>query len=401
MKSRYTRCAPMVLTIPLLVCNGLVSSAEPYRPTDASRVVERLPRTLFAPLKEDLDSGPAPTLAAAARRAESLIEAARRTGDARLLGYALATLDPWLGVPDPPIEIRLLHAIVLQARHEFTRSLTLLDEIIRRRPGHAQAWLTKAVIEQVRGQPPQALASCGVLHGKVSRLTAVTCAAGALRLTARAPRAYRQLEEALSNASVRDRDVLPWSLRLYADIAEQLGDPGAAREALQAALRFDPEDIRSRTAYADLLLRTDRPYEVMSLIPAAGSAPNLLLRRVLAARRLDLAEVEPLRRRLQAHFAAEALRGDDFHLREAARAQLELFDRPRLALSLALGNWEKQREPADAQVLLAAAIAAADPSAADPVLHWLRRHEMRDARLDALIAELRARRADSAGDPDA
>lgn len=396
-KPGTARYALALLSTTLLAGPGLGSSAETYRPIDPARVVERLPRSPFAPATAKANAGSSTTLVAATRRAGTLIEAAQRTGDARLLGYALATLDPWLSAPEPPIEVRLLHAIVLQARHEFTRALALLDEVIRRRPGQVQAWLTRAVIQQVRGRPAAALASCRALRGRTSNLTAATCTAGALRLTSGAPQAYRQLEEALSNASVRDRDILPWSLRLLADIAEQLNDPEAAGAALREALRFDPEDIRSRAAYTDLLLATDRPREVLALIPADGSAPALLLRRALAARRLGLSEAQPLARRLREHFAAEARRGERLHLREAARAQLELFDRPRHALSLALDNWDKQREPADARVLLAAAVAAGDPAAAEPVLDWLQRQGISDARLETLIVDLGSRRGDAAG----
>ena len=60
------------------------------------------------------------------------------------------------------------------------------------------------------------------------------------------------------------------------------------------------------------------------------------------------------------------------------RASLcDLLDRPARALQLARENWATQREPADARILLEAALAAGDPAAARPVLDWLERTGLR------------------------
>jgi len=49
-----------------------------------------------------------------------------------------------------------------------------------------------------------------------------------------------------------------------------------------------------------------------------------------------------------------------------------------------------QREPADARILLEAALAAGRPAAADPVLAWIRTNSVQDIHLAGLANRLHA-----------
>ena len=69
---------------------------------------------------------------------------------------------------------------------------------------------------------------------------------------------------------------------------------------------------------------------------------------------------------------------------------------PGRALALARANWDVQREPADARILLEASLAAHRPDAAQPVLAWLRTNGVQDIRLARLAASLAAHRPDAA-----
>jgi hypothetical protein len=57
-------------------------------------------------------------------------------------------------------------------------------------------------------------------------------------------------------------------------------------------------------------------------------------------------------------------------------------------LQLAKQNYAVQREPRDARVLLEAAVAAKNPSAAQPVQDWLRRSGFEDATIRRLAQAL-------------
>jgi hypothetical protein len=91
---------------------------------------------------------------------------------------------------------------------------------------------------------------------------------------------------------------------------------------------------------------------------------------------------------LKGRFAASRLRGDKIHLGDEARFTLHLLDDPHTALTLAVANWDAQRESRDARIVLEAALAARDPAAARPVLDTLKQGSLEDVRIAALMARL-------------
>ena len=77
------------------------------------------------------------------------------------------------------------------------------------------------------------------------------------------------------------------------------------------------------------------------------------------------------------------------HEKEESRFALALLGEAPRALALARSNFAVQREPADARVLLEAALAAREPAAAAPVLQWLADAGIESAVLQALAARLK------------
>jgi hypothetical protein len=114
----------------------------------------------------------------------------------------------------------------------------------------------------------------------------------------------------------------------------------------------------------------------------------LLLRLALAEQRLGAVALEEHVDLLRACFEAARRRGDSVHLREEARFTLDLLDRPGEALELARRNWTMHREPADARILLEAALAAGEAAAAQPVLDWLERTGLEHAQVRDLARQL-------------
>jgi len=53
-----------------------------------------------------------------------------------------------------------------------------------------------------------------------------------------------------------------------------------------------------------------------------------------------------------------------------------------------LANWRVQREPADARLVLEAALACGDKPAAKQVLDWLKANKLEDRRLQTLAKQL-------------
>ena len=60
------------------------------------------------------------------------------------------------------------------------------------------------------------------------------------------------------------------------------------------------------------------------------------------------------------------------------------------ALALAQSNFAVQREPADARILMEAALAARQPAAAAPAREWLQTHRVESVVLQSLASKLGA-----------
>jgi Tfp pilus assembly protein PilF len=356
------------------------ATAEPRVPAGDDEVLERLPAAAVRPAVEE-------TPLAFARRALAL---GQETWNPRLVGRAEAALAPLLSTPEPALDARLLHAAILQNRHEFDAALAEIDAVLAREPHAAAAWLLRASILLVRGEPTAALASCARLLGRSDALVAATCAAQAAGRNGRARQAHAGLHRALSVAASPPPQIELWARMELAEIAWRLGELDQAERELAASLSRSPESAPARALYADLLLEQGRAAEARALFADPPRSEGLRLRLALAERALGAPAWRSRMRELEAGFAEARLRGGRApHEREEARLALGLADDPARALTLARANFALQREPADARVLLEAARAANDPSAARPALDWIERTGLEDARLAALARELR------------
>jgi Tfp pilus assembly protein PilF len=319
-------------------------------------------------------------------QASALIIASRETADPRNLGRAQALLAPWrhrTGVPD---EVRVLRATIAQALHQFAQARDELDEVIARGPGHlsySQAILTRAAIVAVQGDYDQLAADCAMVAGFHGALVAASCAAPMAAVQGKTQQHHAELRALLESAQSPPPEVATWAWTALGEIARKLGDDVAAESHFAAALRRTPGDPYTLGMLADLLLDGDRFTDVVELLEPHAQAETLLLRLCLAelVTRPDAGaqRAEVLRERFA---LAEATRVT-VHDRELARFLLAVEGDPARALERALDNWKVQREPLDARLVLEAAAAAGDPSAAAPVLDWMDRWQLRDAVLTA------------------
>ena len=305
------------------------------------------------------------------------------TGDPRYMGYIQATLQPWWELPEPPPEVRVLRAVVLQFDHRFEPALADLGAVLAQDPAHPAAAAWQLAIQMVRADYAGARASCERLattsRPPTSPLVTAACRAQVDAATGRAGPAATALRTALKAPGSADPAERLWSLTRLAEIEERRGDFAAAEAAFDEALGLGIPDVYLQAAHADFLLDRGRAADVVSRLRDKGRADVLLLRLALAAKATGDAKAADYARELQARFDAARLRGDTSHRKEEARHSLVLRDDKVLALRLARENWAEQREAADARMLLEAALAARDKAAAAPVLRWLA-----DSRLESV-----------------
>lgn len=380
-------------------CLSLPVAAAPYLPTSDAQVLERLSfkpsdpiAREMAQLRRELQRDPR-NVGVAVRLAHRYYSLVAEEGDPRYLGYAQAALSPWWDMENPPVEVQVLRASLRQFRHDFAGAISDLNRVLSRAPKHAQARVLRAVIHIVQARYPEAKVDCRALHGVTSELIAVGCEQIVGGLTGSATTAYQTLRNAFAMHPGISADEKLWiSLRL-AELAQRLGHATEAEAYFKEGLALGIADTFLFAAYADFLLDQKRPVEVVALLKDKTRSDTLLLRLVQAEYRLNLPDAKSQEAALAARYAAAKLRGDRTHQQEEARFALEIEHDPRKALALAAENWKVQLEPRDACIFLEAAIAAKDPTAADPVLQWLERSRIEDRYLQGLGAQLKGMRS--------
>ncbi len=377
----------------LIVAAPALAGAAPFVPASDSQVVERLPFTPSDPVMRELGAlrnqlaREPDSLPLAVRLARAYLELGRVTGDPRYAGYAQAALAPWWDLKQPPQEILLLRATLRQRVHQFDAALADLAAVLNANPRNAQARLTRATVLQVQGAYDTAREECLALQNQVQELVWLACLSSVNGASGKLRDSYEQLRSALERHPYVQSTVRSWVLTSLAEMAARAGMGEDAQRHFREALALDAADNYLLGAYADFLLDRGEPQQVVALLQDKTRADPLLLRYTLALKAQDSKELPAHVEQLRDRFEASRLRGDRVHLREEARFSLHLLNDPKAALRLAQENWQVQKEPADARILLEAAIAARDGPAATTVRQWLKNSRLEDLQLGRLALD--------------
>lgn len=380
----------------LMVGVALAAQAAPRTPAADTQVLESLPLRAAEPamqqwrrLREAARAAPAEPGPALALARWHWAQAAA-TGDPRHVGYAQAALAPWWAQPAPPPAVRVQRAVLQQFNHHFDAARADLQAAVAAEPKQPEAWSWLAAIAMVQARYDDARTACARLAPLASPLVAAACTAAVDSATGRAATAAAALQRALAAAPAAPVAERLWALTRLAETEERLGRAAEAEAAYRAARALGQPDVYLQAAEADFLLDQGRPAEVLALLRGQERSDLLLLRLALAAQALGRPEAATWRQALAERFAAAVARGDTAHQKEQARHELVLAGRPAVALALAQANFAVQREPADARVLLEAAVATRSRTAAQPVLDWMRTSGIESRMLQALAQRLPA-----------
>lgn len=306
-------------------------------------------------------------LAATTTAARLMIAEGRARGDSRLVGAALAILQPF--VQDQAPAAQSLAATARQYQHDFPGALALLDAVLAADPRDVNALLNRATIHTVRGDYSTAVQDCTRIATQRPDV-GFLCQATTLTLTRDAPQVADRLTTILAQPGAIDPALIPWATSLLGEIALLQGNSAIAETYLRAVLADDPGAQREQLMLADLLLQQGRADQMTTLLQSAPDTDGVLIRRVLAARAKG-GDADDLVQTL----AARAQRSLDIglvaHAREEAMFYLLIAKNPAQALERAEVNWALQHEVDDARLLIRAADAAGKPQAALPVLDWM------------------------------
>ena len=389
-------CVPRLAAALLCLLLGAVSAATPFIPASDAEVVERLPGGASDPAVRRVDSL-RKQLAARPADGALRLEIARRyfelamaQGDPRFVGYASATLAPLAAAADNLAGYWLLRGLIAQYSHDFPAALTHLQRAARIDPADVEPLAWRSAIFMVQARYPEALAECQRLAPMAQPLYAAGCTAFVQAATGQLAPAQKQLQQALAAAPDADPGLRIWAHTRLAEMAIRLQQPQQAEAHFKQAFALGITDQFLLAAYADFLLEMGRPAEVVKLLAEWERSDILLLRLALAGAAMNDSRGAGWAAQLRDRFQAASLRQDRLHEQEAARFELDLERRPKESLVLAVHNYEIQKEPRDAAMLLRAALAANDVKAAQPALDWLRSSGYEDARLATRAAQLAA-----------
>jgi thioredoxin-like negative regulator of GroEL len=209
------------------------------------------------------------------------------------------------------------------------------------------------------------------LLGGGDLLVPLVCLSSLNAVTGGATRSDRILRALWPQVRSQPVAVQSWMQGIMADTAKYLGNDAEADRHFRTALQLTPGDNFLLADYADFLLDQHRPRAALDLVKDYPSSDTSFLRQVYAEAVLNSPRKEADLTQMARRFAAIDQRGSPTYRREEAGFALYMQHDPRRALQLAQENWTVQRAPEDMRVLLAAAIAAQHPEAAQPVLDQL------------------------------
>jgi predicted Zn-dependent protease len=368
--------------------------AAPHVPADGRTVLERLPAKPNDPVMRELRSLRAALAAEpasadlASRLALRYFEMASAEGDPRYVGYAEAALRRWRDSDAPP-DVLFARGLVRQYRHDFAGALNDFQAVLRQRPGDVGARAWRAALFMVQANYAAAAGECDALEEHASELLATGCSTYVKATTGHAREAYEELAETLAEHPEAGPQARLWTLTRLAEMAWRLNDSESADRLFKQALGLGVDDNFLLAAYADFLLERGSEKDVVAMLQPWRRSDTLLLRLALAEKKLALPDAAADIQSLGDRFAAAGLRGERLHMAEEARYLLDLKGDVRGALAVATENWKSQREPRDAQIVLEAALAARDPTAAAPVLQWLEQSGFEGTRLRTLAEQLK------------
>ncbi len=375
-----------MIALVLLGLAAVAATAAPYRPGDDDTVLERVPERSelerLAPLRASVAARPA-DLPASLALATGYIGIGRRNSDPRFIAYAQAALLPWLALPRPPEPVLVLQATALQYLHRFDDSLALLDRALALAPLDGQAWLTRAALLELRGDYAQARRACARLVRSAEEFTALTCLKSVDGRNGELAASYAALQSASGLDPRLPAALRAWRLSVTAEMAERLGEDQAAEADLAEALRAAGDDPYLKATYADLLLRLDRPQEVITVLRGSEAQDPLLLRLAIAGRRTASPQAARWAQAYEERVRAAQRDHDYSHQREQAMYLLEVQGDARAALKAAASNWAVQREPTDLRVYARAAERARSDADRAVIASWLASTHYEDRTLPA------------------
>jgi cytochrome c-type biogenesis protein CcmH/NrfG len=370
--------------------------AEAFSPVSDEVILERVPEIAAAEMRhlriqrQRLAADPE-NLHLAVDLGWAFLRLREGTGDPRFGGYLQSALAPWWELAEPPHQVLLLRAAERRSAQDLSAAERDLKRYLSLRPESVEGWLEQATLQRIQGDLDSAQASCRIVRHLAEAHPEIELRASACEALADGTanlRNYHQLRRQMHLAPAAAEATRVEVLSALSELAMRRGRVDEAEDALRRGLRLRPTDSDLLARYADLLLDQDRSREVLQLLEKHTTVGGLLVRLAEAEQRLGIADYKDHAAVLEFHFEEARREGSRRHLAHEARFRLRCQRRSWEALRLALTNWERQRRPDDARLVLEAAWLARRPELARPVLGFLDQAGWEEQRLRRLAQQL-------------
>lgn len=255
----------------------------------------------------------------------------------------------------------IARANIAQKKHHFKEALGDLDQALNLDPTNVQGLLTRTTVLRLLGRLDEAARSILTLHQHADALIALTAAADLASIRGQADNAWHLLEtKVLPSIAQAEAGVRLWIETTAAEVAWRSARRAEAEVHFSRALAINPNDLYSIIGYADFLLEEERYKEAFTITQRFNDNQDVRLRQLLAAIALgdDPKEIFRLRSLMEEQFKIDRTFEEGRHYRTEARYALEVALSPLEAFTLSQKNWEEQKEPADALLLISASVAA-------------------------------------------
>lgn len=333
-------------------------------PTRGDVVVEVLPAGYASASRAARQSARSVDLATV----QSLLAAARRTGDARVAIRAEALLGQLAPSARSSADGLVIAAQLAQYRHDFPAALALLGRALDAEPLNVAARATRAQVHLVQGRIADARRDCASLLVRDTAAGSVCVAAIAMR-TGRWSDARALLERSLAEPRL-DPELRRHLLVMRAEVASR--DSRSAEPWFEQALAVAPGDVRTLSAFAAHLQRRGKPAAVRRLLAGRASTETLQLHEALAAHAAKDRDAVALSDALARRYALSRRLGAEPELRDEAELHLLRGDGA-AALRVARRNFEMQRDYEDVDILIRAARANNNRAVLGEVAKWAKR----------------------------
>lgn len=315
-----------------------------------------------------------------------------REGDLRWYGAARAALQPWWDARQLPAEGHFMRALVRQGFHDFEGGIADLTATIAQEPQRAEAWSWRFSLYLLTSRLNEARTDCAELGQRFGAVEGQACQATLQYRTGQAAAAVPTFERLVQQPDLQGPLAQDW-LRYHQGMAlVAAGRPMQAAQVWQQHLQRHPGSHLVRLSLAETLNTAGQHAQALEASLATVQPTDaLLVQALLAASALRDPRAADLENQVSQRMAAQAQRNEAL----IERPQMMFYIRHRAdlprGLALAVQSWTEQQEPADAALLIEAALASDRPADARPVLDWMRRTGYTDPVLASLARTLQTR----------